>query len=152
MVEAERLAQAAEAETYTEAEWRVPTPCPAWRVRELIAHLAQYGNPSWPPIAFARARFNRDRFVADVAVRIAAAHTDAGLMARLRDRASSQWRPPGVPAEGMLLDTIVHDWDIRMSLGRASAPARTPITSTPSTTWSWPATSCAAAGVFAGSS
>lgn len=118
MIEAERLAQADEAETYTDAEWAAPTPCDAWRVREVIAHMGQRFGFVEIPAAMIRARFDRDRFVANMAVAIAAEHDDDALVDQLRAQATSRWRPPGITAEELVLDCIVHAWDIRTSLDR----------------------------------
>lgn len=118
MIEAERLAQAAEAETYRHGDWTTPTPCPAWRVREVIAHLCQIRNLVQLMTALAKARFNRDRLVADTAIEIAEARSDNELTANLRSHAANGWTPPGVTPEAILLDTIVHAWDIRTVLQR----------------------------------
>lgn len=122
MVEAERLAQAAEAESYRDDEWTTPTPCAAWRVREVIAHLCQTRSPRQLMTGLIKARFDRDRFVANTAIEIAGTYRNDELVARLRSHATNRWTPPGVPPVAILLDTVVHARDIRTVLRR---PVRT---------------------------
>lgn len=118
MVEAERLAQAAEAESYRDDEWTTPTPCAAWRVREVIAHLCQTRSPTQLMTGLLKAGFNRDRLVANTAIEIAGAHRNNELVTRLRNHAAFRWTPPGVTPAAILLDTVVHAWDIRSVLQR----------------------------------
>ncbi len=109
----------------TGEQWRTPSLCAGWTVREILAHLV-------PPAGrFAalglvkdvvRFRGDLDRMV-DVTTRERACTvpTDV-LVQQLRDRATTRMTPPVVGAGGPTTDTAVHLRDAARPLGLDVCP------------------------------
>lgn len=118
MVAEERRAQADECAGYSADDWSAPTPCPRWRVRDLVGHLVQ--SPSFATLvrSIVRHRFDVDEMVASSAIETARQHSDDELVELLRAHATDRWTAPGVRPEGQLLDQIVHGWDLRTATDR----------------------------------
>jgi uncharacterized protein (TIGR03083 family) len=118
-VHRERLGVADLLEDLSPDEWRHPSLCAGWTVREVAAHLTMQTRvgPLTPLTEVIRAGGNFTRMVDNTARRLAAKPTER-LVADLRAIAGS--RRMGLtmkPAEA-LLDTLAHSQDIALPLGR----------------------------------
>lgn len=122
MVHAQRHALAEDLAAFTEADWAAPTLCPAWSVREVVAHLtaaARTGFPRWLA-SMAVARFNP------------AVHNDRRLQPYLGDSpaqtlqhfraAIDSTTAPTKDTAAWLGEVVVHAQDIRRPLGLATTP------------------------------
>ncbi|MGH3500537.1 MAG: maleylpyruvate isomerase family mycothiol-dependent enzyme, partial [Nocardioidaceae bacterium] len=60
---AERRDLADYLDTLTDEEWKQPSLCPGWAVRDVVGHLPSYDELSWPALItlFARSGFSLDR-------------------------------------------------------------------------------------------
>ncbi|WP_426512226.1 maleylpyruvate isomerase family mycothiol-dependent enzyme [Dactylosporangium sp. McL0621] len=106
----------------TPEEWRRPSLCTQWTVREVAAHLTmQHMGPgaflSRLPIVL-RARGNLNRALRDMAVVQARSLSDDELVARLRASIGSRRPNLGVTRYETLTDILVHSQDIAIPLGR----------------------------------
>ena len=119
-VRAERLAVADLVEGLDDAGWSVRSLCPAWTVREVVAHLTVTTRATLPSVVrdAIRARGSFDRMTVDVAHRRAAAFSPADLVQQLRESAQSSHRMPLSGPMDPLMDVVVHAQDIARPLGR----------------------------------
>jgi uncharacterized protein (TIGR03083 family) len=119
LIAAERRALADFLDTLAPADWDVPSLCPAWRVRDVVAHIV-YG-PIEPPvtalIGVARSGFRINHVVAESARRWGQ-EEPAGLVRRLREIVDDQRAPLFVTRTHVLADLVAHDLDIRRPLRR----------------------------------
>ncbi|WP_104105351.1 maleylpyruvate isomerase family mycothiol-dependent enzyme [Nocardioides sp. 616] len=100
-------------------QWRTPSLCAGWTVREVAAHLV-------PPeggftVGFLlrslwKYRLDLDRMV-DETAREAAQRPTEELVEQLRSRAGSRLKPPVVGALGPMTDTCIHMRDAARPLG-----------------------------------
>ncbi|HTJ35323.1 MAG TPA: maleylpyruvate isomerase family mycothiol-dependent enzyme [Dactylosporangium sp.] len=108
--------------TLTPDEWRGPTLCTQWTVREVVAHLTlqqmRLGELLDGLPTMLRAGRDLDRGIHDLAARRAARSTDAQLLELLRASIDSRRTNPSVTAMESLTDTMVHAQDIAIPLGR----------------------------------
>jgi uncharacterized protein (TIGR03086 family) len=108
--------------------WDAPTPCSAWSVRDLVAHLCF--EHLWAPHVLAGTPMDEvgDRYDGDLlqgdppgAWRRAVARSrplwtaTEGHAAQVHT--SFGWLPVGEYAEQMLLDLTVHEWDLARGAG-----------------------------------
>jgi uncharacterized protein (TIGR03083 family) len=107
-------------EDLSEREWRRPSLCEGWTVRQVAAHLALQ-NTTWP--AMPRAVLDLIRHggmngaIHAMACRHAELPADA-ITAEIRDRIGV-WRPlPTVTFRETAIDYLVHGQDIAIPLGR----------------------------------
>lgn len=102
-----------------DAQWRTPSLCAAWTVRDVLAHLTTTTRTTLPTLlrAAVRARGDFDRMEIDLAARRAAAHTTAELVAQLRASAESTRRFPGSAPIDPLMDLVIHAQDVTRPLG-----------------------------------
>jgi uncharacterized protein (TIGR03083 family) len=107
-------------EDLDDAEWAMPSLCPAWNVREVVAHLTIPTRASVGFLAAAaiKARGNFNRMVANTARDRAARFTAAELVQQLRESAQSSRRIPGSGPMDPLMDLLVHGQDIARPLDR----------------------------------
>jgi len=119
-VRAGRLSLVALLETLSPEEWRAPSLCGAWSVREVAAHLTTTTRETpWDVLrAVVRAGFSFDRMTRDVARRLAAQHSTDELLALLRESAESSRRVVLSGPMDPLMDVVVHAQDIARPLGR----------------------------------
>ncbi|MFE6844602.1 maleylpyruvate isomerase family mycothiol-dependent enzyme [Streptomyces sp. NPDC057686] len=100
-------------------DWRAPSLCEGWTVREVVAHMSMGFRLSLPATLgeLLKARGNLHRMTDRVARRDAAAHSTTELSAFLRDHAHHPWTPPvgGLPAA--LGHDVVHGLDVTTALG-----------------------------------
>ncbi|WP_418955437.1 maleylpyruvate isomerase family mycothiol-dependent enzyme [Streptomyces tritici] len=119
MIAAERRELADLLDGLDDAQWRAPSLCAGWRVREVAAHMSMGFRLSLPAtlVELARARGSLHRMTDRVARRDAAAHSTAALAAFLRDHAHHPWKPPVGGLAGALGHDVVHGLDITVALG-----------------------------------
>lgn len=119
---------AAALERLTPEQWRSPSLCEGWRVREVVAHLVMPFRISVPrllwSIARARGRFDvaADRLAHEESERL----SDSDLLQTLRDNTTHPWKPPGGGAIGALSHDVIHGLDVThaLAIAPASPPAR----------------------------
>jgi uncharacterized protein (TIGR03083 family) len=118
-IDAERLRLADLLTQLTDAEWRKPSLCTGWTVRDVAAHLtlAHIGMPA-VIVGLARARGNLGVMIRDTARRHAAAPTEQ-IIEELRAMVGSRRHVPGITPMEPLIDVLVHGQDIAVPLGRA---------------------------------
>jgi uncharacterized protein (TIGR03083 family) len=120
IIAAERRGIADLLESLTEDQWRTPSLADGWSVHEVAAHLAMAPQP--PSVRAmmregVRARGSFDRMNHDMAVRYAATHSPAQLVAEIREHADSRRLPAVTNYRNILFDILVHEQDIAKSLG-----------------------------------
>lgn len=119
LVAAERRTLADFLDTLAPTDWDVPSLCPAWRVRDVVAHIG-YG-PTEPHVAtllaVARGGFRVNHVVAESARRWGR-QEPAALVRRLREIADDRRAPVFVTFTHVLADLVAHDLDIRRPLRR----------------------------------
>jgi uncharacterized protein (TIGR03083 family) len=119
LVARERQVLADFLDTLAPADWEVPSLCPAWRVRDVVAHIG-YG-PTEPYAAtllgVVRGGFRVNQVVAESARRWGQ-QEPAALVRRLREIADDPRSPVFVTGTHVLADLVVHDLDIRRPLRR----------------------------------
>ena len=120
----ERRALADLAEGLDDAQLDAPSPCEAWTVRDIVAHLTlpltSSVRGSLPLIV--RSRGSVPRFTVLATAEQVANYSMPQLVALLRDRARHEWRPPLLPLQAPLTELLVHGYDIRQPLGLAHDP------------------------------
>jgi len=120
LIAAERRELADFLGTLAPADWEVPSLCPAWRVRDVVAHVV-YG-PIEPPaetlVGVARSGFRINRAVAESARRWGR-EEPAALVRRLREIVDDQRSPLFVTRTHVLADLVVHELDVRRPLRRS---------------------------------
>ena len=108
----------------TEDEWRTPSLCEGWTVREVLAHLVPPEGGHSPVRLLrevVRHRGDLHRMV-DVTARRDARRPVAEPVRELRDRAATPLSAPVVGAHGPLADTAIHLRDAARPLGRDVGP------------------------------
>lgn len=103
----------------TDAQWRTPSLCSGWTVREVLAHLVppEGGYTVWGlATQVVRFRGDLDRMV-DVTTREAAQQPTDALVAQLRARSGLRLAPPVVGPGGPMTDTAIHLRDAARPLG-----------------------------------
>ena len=120
LVTAERLALCDMLDTLSPNDWDTPSLCPAWTVRDVVAHLTLTTRETrWNLIkSVVAARGDFDRMNADMARTRAAQFAPDELVQQLRDHAASTRRTPFSSPLDPLTDVIVHAQDIARPLGR----------------------------------
>ena len=105
----------------SEDDWRTPSLCAGWTVREVAAHLT-YAQSTLPEILgdMLRHPAGMDRFIRDGALRRAGLPTEE-LVARIRGMIGSRRHIALVTPRETLIDILVHSQDIAVPLGRPFA-------------------------------
>ncbi len=110
----------------THEQWRTPSLCSGWTVREVAAHLLApiETGLSVPKLLFnlVRYRGSLERMV-DEETRKAATRSTEQLVTGLREHASKKLAPPAVGALGPMTDTCIHLRDAARPLGVNVCPA-----------------------------
>ena len=116
-VAAERGALAADLADLSDQQWKTPSLCEDWTVREMLAHQSGTASMSTPKFfaRFAAAGFNFPRF-ADREIQRHLGDSPRATLAEFRDLQHSTSSPPG-PKTSWLGEVIVHSEDIRRPLG-----------------------------------
>lgn len=103
----------------TDDEWRQPSLCPEWTVRDVTAHLALQQLGPRDLLGFmAKWRGSIDATIAHVARLHAARLTTQQLIASIRGMIGSRRHTLGVTRLEVLCDNLVHSQDIAIPLGR----------------------------------
>ncbi|SOD95412.1 TIGR03083 family protein [Blastococcus haudaquaticus] len=105
-------------ERLTDEQWRAPSLCAGWTVRDVVAHVLSYEDLG--PRALA-ARFARGRFLVGrtnaVGLADDAGRTPAELVERLRQHLTPAGLTAGMGGAIALTDGLIHQQDIRRPLG-----------------------------------
>lgn len=118
-IDAQRLSLADLLDQLSDDEWRRPSLCAGWIVRDVAAHLTLQQVGAGAAIAMmVRARGNTDRAIHDAAHRRAAAWTTAQMIAEIRGMVGSRRHNAGVTYRETLIDILIHIQDIAIPLGR----------------------------------
>lgn len=100
-------------------EWRRPSLCTGWTVRDVAGHLAWQQLTTLPAVLVdaVRARGNMDRAIHDASCRWAARPTGQ-LVDEIRSLVGRRRHPPRLTHLEVLIDILVHGMDIAVPLGR----------------------------------
>ena len=126
VIDEQRLSLAGLLGQLSDEEWRQPSLCTGWTIRDVAAHLTlqQLGLGGVIKM-MARWRGSMDRTIHYAARRRAAARTTGQIIAEIRDMAGSRRHTIGVTHLETLTDILVHGQDIAVPLGRRhSMPPR----------------------------
>jgi uncharacterized protein (TIGR03083 family) len=117
-IDAQRISLTDLLERLTDADWRQPSLCAGWTVRDVAAHLtfAQARLHQLVGVVL-RARFDLNRAGLDSAIRRAGEPTER-IIAEIRGMVGSQRHVQGVTYCETLIDILVHSQDIAVPLGR----------------------------------
>ncbi len=122
---ANRLLAADMFTTLTPDQWRTPSLCAGWTVREVAAHLLAPLETGVGTLRLlvdlVRHRGSLNRMVDDTARKVAARPTDE-LVTGLRERASTRLTPPVMGPSGPMIDTCIHLRDVARPLGLDVCP------------------------------
>ena len=119
VIDEQRLSLAGLLEQLSDEEWRHPSLCAGWTVRDVAAHLTlQQLGPGGVIAMVARWRGSMDRTIHYAACRRAAAWPTGQIIAEIRDMAGSRRHTIGVTYLETLTDILVHGQDIAIPLGR----------------------------------
>lgn len=118
VIDAERSRLADLLEDLSDAEWRTPSLCRGWTVRDVAAHLTLAHMGLRPALGAAiRAGGSFDRMIHDTALRQARLPVDE-YPRRLRAMVGSRRTAPFVTELEPLTDVLCHGQDITRPLGR----------------------------------
>jgi uncharacterized protein (TIGR03083 family) len=119
VIDAQRRSLADLLEDLSEEEWRRPSLCTGWTVRDVAAHLTlqQLGLRDLITTV-AQWRGSMDRTIHHVACRRAAALTTDQIVAAIRGTVGSRRHSIGVTRLETLIDILVHGQDVAIPLGR----------------------------------
>ncbi len=120
----ERLRLCSILEELQPEEWRVPSLCEGWTVRDVVGHLvlATHETLRDMVVGMIRARGSFNRMTRDTAIARAKQFEPAALIEQIRTTADSTRRAPMSSPLDPLLDIIVHAQDITRPLERPSSP------------------------------
>jgi uncharacterized protein (TIGR03083 family) len=106
-------------EDLSDDEWRQPSLCAGWTIRDVAAHLTLQQLGLTDVIAMmARWRGSMDRTIQDAARRRATALSTGQIIAEIRGTVGSRRHNLGVTHLETLIDILVHGHDIAIPLGR----------------------------------
>jgi uncharacterized protein (TIGR03083 family) len=118
-IDAQRLSLADLLEQLSDEEWRQPSLCDGWTVRDVAAHLTLQQVGAGAAIAMMlRYRGNTDRAIHDSACERAAVLPAERMIAEIRGMVRSRRHNVGVTYRETLIDILVHGQDIAIPLGR----------------------------------
>jgi uncharacterized protein (TIGR03083 family) len=118
-VDAHRLALLELLQRLSDEQWRQPSLCAGWTVRDVAAHLA-WQQQVWTPatvLGFLRARGRMDQAIQDIARRHAHRPVEQ-LIAQFRRTVGTRKPVPSMTCLETLIDTLVHGQDIGIPLGQ----------------------------------
>lgn len=97
--------------------WDTQSLCAAWKVRHVVAHLAEGGDVKVGPflVGMVKNGMSFDRYMESEALTAGAAAPES-LLASLRATIGTRKTPPGAKPWNMLIDTVCHSADIRRPL------------------------------------
>jgi uncharacterized protein (TIGR03083 family) len=122
MTDSERAAFADLADALTPAQWDQPSLCDGWKVRDVVAHVADGADLKMGKMLLTAVKYGFRMNVMNQreAQKAGAKSTDA-LCKELRATVGVHKAPGPMAPEDMLLETIVHEQDVRRPLGIARA-------------------------------
>lgn len=115
-LEQERRRLAADLRGLTDAQWSTASLCAGWTVHHVLAHLCTALLVRPDVIARRAVRHRSVAAAMDVTARELAQRDPVDLLDVLEQRASSTFRPPGLPLAAPLTDAVAHGADIRWAL------------------------------------
>jgi uncharacterized protein (TIGR03083 family) len=119
VIDAQRLKLASLLEQLSADEWRQPSLCAGWTVRDVAAHLTlQQVGPGGAIGMMVRWRGSLDRTIHQVACLRATALPTRQIIAEIRGMAGSRRHNIGVTYLETLTDILIHGQDIAIPLGR----------------------------------
>jgi uncharacterized protein (TIGR03083 family) len=103
----------------TRPQWRHPSLCEGWQVRDVVAHIVLSSDATLARIALnlLRARGDFNRMSRDTAIRHARTREDDRLLHELNLTVGSRFTAVGTTPIDRLLDLLVHGQDIAVALG-----------------------------------
>lgn len=120
VIDAQRTSLADLLEDLSEQEWRHPSLCDGWTVRDVAAHLTLQQLGARAAIAMmARYRGDIDKAVRESACERAAALSPRQIIAAIRATTGSRRHNFGVTYRETLIDALVHAQDVAIPLGRS---------------------------------
>lgn len=122
MTDSERTAFADLADSLTPAQWDQPSLCDGWKVRDVVAHVADGADVKMGKMMITAVKygFRMNTMNQREAQKAGAKPTDE-LRKELRATVGVHKAPGPMKPEDMLLETIVHEQDVRRPLGIARA-------------------------------
>jgi uncharacterized protein (TIGR03083 family) len=118
-IDTQRTALTALLETLSDEEWRWPSLCEGWTVRDVAAHLTmQQVGPVGALGMIRHWRGSLERTIQHAACRRAAALSTDQIIADIRGTVGSRRHNFGVTYLETLIDILVHSQDIAVPLGR----------------------------------
>lgn len=109
----------------TPEQWRTPSLCAGWTVRDIAGHLVDALETKTGVVrmmlALIRYRGSLDRMV-DARARRSARRSTADLVAGLRELAAVRLNPPVIGPLGPMTDSLIHLRDIARPLGVGATP------------------------------
>lgn len=117
IVDSERAAFAELADSLTPEQWDQQSLCNQWKVRDVVAHVNEGASLTGVQavLGLMKYGFRLNTMLEREAIKDGAA-PPAALGKELHDTVGKRKTPPGVKAVGMLLDTVVHQQDVRRPL------------------------------------
>ncbi len=140
-IDTQRTRVTALLETLSDDEWRRPSLCEGWTVRDVAAHLTMQQLGPGAGIDMVRHwRGSLERTIQDAACRRAAALTTDQIVAEIRGTVGSRRHNIGVTYLETLTDILVHSQDIAVPLGRPFdlAPDAAAVSATRVLSMRWP--------------
>jgi len=118
MVDAERTDLADLTDSLDAEQWDAPTLCTAWKVRDVVAHVTEGATLTGRKtiVTAAKYGFRINKMLNDEAIKGGAAPIEA-VKSDWRATVGVRRTPPGVKPAGLLADELIHQQDIRRSLG-----------------------------------
>lgn len=119
----ERMAVADILEGLTDAQWRHPSLCSEWSVRDIASHMTFAQVTLLEALVPAlRAGFRSNAMVRDMAIRNPGSREE--IIARIRSFVGTRGKPPFVSEMEPMIDVLMHTQDICVPLGiEHEAPA-----------------------------
>lgn len=119
-VDSERASLADLLSGLTAEEWRTPSLCPRWTVREVAAHVISSPQARVLPVVVGMVRWRGDfnRLILEEARRAATQYSTDEIVAQYGRFAGSRKHPIGTAPVDPLLDVLIHGQDIAVPLGR----------------------------------
>jgi uncharacterized protein (TIGR03083 family) len=119
VIDAQRASLADLLDDLSDEQWRQPSLCTGWTVRDVAAHLTlQQLNIGDLIATMARWRGSMDRTIHNAACRRAAALSTGQIIAKIRGTVGTRRPTVGVTYLETLTDILVHAQDIAIPLGR----------------------------------
>ncbi|MFC4942956.1 maleylpyruvate isomerase family mycothiol-dependent enzyme [Pseudonocardia sp. GCM10023141] len=121
-IAAERRELADFLETLAPADWDVPSLCPGWAVRDVVAHIVWGPGQPWSQamLEMLKGGFRINHVTAATARRWGRRPT-AEMITGLREREHDRSHSPIITDTHVLADIVCHNLDIRRPLARSRA-------------------------------